>query len=203
MHECGKRRSIEGYSKGKGKQHLVGSLVDVDGKRKARCVGAFSDAVNFYEAEKVRVRKRIIAPIASHRGVRYKQLVEAALVYNEQSHRDQRNFAQRLEATLDQFGHRMATPSHPRKSQSGSPKWRTSESGRQRPSSLQGRNEQGVQTCIADGKVSRNPARLVPQRKESNGRVRFLSEQEEKRLRVASLVGQIAFRNLKWRFIPA
>ncbi len=38
---------------------------------------------------------------------------------------------------------------------------------------------------IADGKVSRNPARLVPQRKESNGRVRFLSEEEEKRLRAA------------------
>ncbi len=83
-------------------------FMDVDGKRKARCIGAFSDAVNFYEAEKVRVRKRIIAPVASHRGVRYKQLVEAALVYNEQSHRDQRNFAQRLLATLDQFGHRMA-----------------------------------------------------------------------------------------------
>jgi hypothetical protein len=26
--------------------------------------------VNFYEAEKVRVRKRILAPVASHRGVR-------------------------------------------------------------------------------------------------------------------------------------
>ena len=39
--------------------------------------------------------------------------------------------------------------------------------------------------AIADGKVSRNPARLVPQRKESNGRVRFLSEDEEKRLRAA------------------
>lgn len=38
---------------------------------------------------------------------------------------------------------------------------------------------------IADGKVSRNPARLVPQRKESSGRVRFLSEAEETQLRAA------------------
>ena len=38
-------------------------FVDVDGKRKARCVGNFSDAVDFYEAEKVRIRRRVIAPI--------------------------------------------------------------------------------------------------------------------------------------------
>jgi hypothetical protein len=53
-------------------------FVDVDGKRKSRCVGNFSDAVNFYEAEKVRIRKRILAPIAGHRGVRYSQLVDEA-----------------------------------------------------------------------------------------------------------------------------
>ena len=31
-------------------------FMDVDGKRKARCIGNFSDAVNFYEGEKVRMR---------------------------------------------------------------------------------------------------------------------------------------------------
>jgi hypothetical protein len=41
-------------------------FVDVDGKRKSRCVGNFSDAVSCYEAEKVRIRKRIIALVAEH-----------------------------------------------------------------------------------------------------------------------------------------
>ena len=39
--------------------------------------------------------------------------------------------------------------------------------------------------AIADGKVTRNPARLVPQRRESNGRIRFLTNEEEMRLRKA------------------
>ena len=39
--------------------------------------------------------------------------------------------------------------------------------------------------ALADGKVSSNPARLVEQRPEKNGRIRFLSAEEEKRLREA------------------
>ena len=161
-------------------------FVDVDGKRKATCIGSFSNAVDFYEAEKVRVRKRIIAPVASRRGVRYKQLVEAALVYNEQSHRDQRNFAQRLEATLDQFGHRMADTIITAEiaewfSQMEDERgWTPATINRYRAAM-----SKAFKLGIADGKVSRNPARLVPQRKESNGRVRFLLEEEEKRLRAA------------------
>jgi hypothetical protein len=38
--------------------------------------------------------------------------------------------------------------------------------------------------AIADGKVTRNPVKLVPQRPEANRRLRFLSLDEEKRLRV-------------------
>ena len=83
-------------------------FTDMDGKRKARCIGNFSDAVDFYEAEKVRIRKRIHAPVAGHRGVRYSALVDEALKFSEASHRDQRAFAQRLEVTREQFGHRVA-----------------------------------------------------------------------------------------------
>src|ERR1039457_4407649 len=161
-------------------------FVDVDGKRKATCIGSFSNAVDFYEAEKVRVRKRIIAPVASRRGVRYKQLVEAALVYNEQSHRDQRNFAQRLEAILDQFGHRMADTIITAEiaewfaQMEDERGWTPATINRYRAAM-----SKAFKLGIADGKVSRNPARLVPQHKESNGRVRFLLEEEEKRLRAA------------------
>ncbi len=39
--------------------------------------------------------------------------------------------------------------------------------------------------ALADGKVTSNPARLLEQRPENNARIRFLSEDEEKRLREA------------------
>ena len=38
---------------------------------------------------------------------------------------------------------------------------------------------------IQNRKVNSNPARLVPQRKEAAGKIRFLTDDEEKRLRVA------------------
>jgi integrase len=161
-------------------------FVDVDGKRKARCIGSFSDAVDFYEAEKVRVRKRILAPVASHRGVRYSHLVEAALIYNGQSHRDQRNFAQRLKTTLDHFGHRFADTITPAEiaewfsEMEDEREWTPATINRYRAAM-----SKAFKLGIADGKVSRNPARLVPQRKESNGRLRFLSEGEDERLRAA------------------
>jgi hypothetical protein len=39
--------------------------------------------------------------------------------------------------------------------------------------------------ALADGKVNSNPARLVEQRAENNARIRFLSADEEMRLRAA------------------
>ena len=39
--------------------------------------------------------------------------------------------------------------------------------------------------ALADGKVTSNPARLVEQRAENNARIRFLSADEEARLRAA------------------
>src|ERR1700688_2775732 len=39
--------------------------------------------------------------------------------------------------------------------------------------------------AFADGKVTSNPARLVEQRPENNARLRFLSDEEEKVLRIA------------------
>jgi site-specific recombinase XerD len=40
--------------------------------------------------------------------------------------------------------------------------------------------------ALADGKVTSNPARMVEQRAENNARIRFLSADEEKRLRARS-----------------
>jgi len=161
-------------------------LVDVDGKRKARCVGNFSDAVNFYEAEKVRIRKRILAPIAGHRGVRYSQLVDEALKFSEASHRDRRVFAQRLEFTREHFGQRVADSITPADIAEWFAKmaderdWTPATINRYRAAM-----SKAFKIGIQNGKITVNPARLVPQRKEPAGKLRYLTDEEEVRLRLA------------------
>lgn len=161
-------------------------FVDVDGKRKARCIGNFSDAVNFYEAEKVRIRKRIHAPVAGHRGVRYGALVDEALKFSEASHRDQRVFAQRLEVTREHFGHRVADSITPAEIGEWFAKmvderdWTPATINRYRAAM-----SKAFKIGIQNGKVTANPARLVPQRKEPAGKIRFLTEEEDVRLRKA------------------
>lgn len=161
-------------------------FMDLDGKRKARCIGTFSDAVDFYEGEKVRIRKGVIAPVASHRGIRYGVLVDDALTYNETSHRDRRVFAQRLEVTREQFGNRIAETITP----ADISEWfaaKTDESG-WAPATVnryRAAMSKAFKIGIQNRKVSNNPARLVPQRKEPSGKIRFLTDDEEKRLRAA------------------
>jgi site-specific recombinase XerD len=161
-------------------------FVDVDGKRKARCVGNFSDAVNFYEAEKVRIRKRILAPVAGHRGVRYTQLVDEALKFSEASHRDQRVFAQRLEFTREYFGQRVADSITP----ADIAEWFTKMADERdwTPATInryRAAMSKAFKIGIQNGKITVNPARLVPQRKEPAGKLRYLTDEEEVRLRLA------------------
>jgi site-specific recombinase XerD len=161
-------------------------FVDVDGSRKARCVGTFSDAVNFYEEQKVRIRKRIVAPIPSHRGIRYAQLVDDALEYSKSEHRDQRSFGQRIEVTREQFGHRMAESITPADicewlaDMIDERDWSPATYNRYKAAM-----SKAYKLGIQHRKVTQNPARDVPQKPESAGRVRFLSDSEETRLRKA------------------
>lgn len=174
------------FERDKGSNIWWARFTDIDGKRKSRCVGTFSDACNFVDEQKVRVRKRIMAPIPSHRGVRYKQIVEDAIKQSDESRSDHRNFVQRLNTTVEQFGHRMADTIQPSEiadwfdEMEDDREWSNSTINRYRAAM-----SKAYKLALADGKVTRNPARLVPQRPESNGRLRFLTEEEEKRLRKA------------------
>jgi site-specific recombinase XerD len=174
------------FERQKGSNIWWARFVDVDGKRRARCVGTFSDAVNFYEEQKVRIRKRIIQPVPSQRGIRYKQLVDDAIKRSAEDRSDHRNFVQRLKTTVEQFGHRLADGIAPSEiaewfdlmeDERG---WSPATINRYRAAM-----SKVYKLGLADGKVGRNPARLVPHRAENNGKLRFLAEEEEKRLRVA------------------
>jgi site-specific recombinase XerD len=161
-------------------------FVDLDGKRKSRCIGTFNDAVDFYEGQKVRIRKGVIAPVVSHRGIRYGVLLDDALTYSKTSHRDQRVFAQRVEVTREQFGNRIAETITPADisewftAMTDERTWTPATVNRYRAAM-----SKAFKIGIQNRKVSSNPARLVPQRKEPPGKIRFLTNDEEKRLRAA------------------
>jgi site-specific recombinase XerD len=160
--------------------------VDVDGKRKARCVGTFGDAVNAYEENKARIRRGLLATPTQNRGVRYGALIDDALKLNEASSRDHRNFKQRLEVTREQFGHRVAESITPADigdwfaAMTDEREWTPATVNRYRAAM-----SKAFKLGIQNRKVNNNPARLVPQRKESAGKIRFLTGDEETRLRKA------------------
>ncbi len=171
--------------------------VDSDGKRKARCVGTFSDAVHAYEEAKVNVRKGLLAAPARLRGIRYGALIDDALKINEASSKDHRNFKQRLEVTRDKFGHRVAESITPAEisdwfaAMVDERDWTPATINRYRAAM-----SKTFKLGIQNRKVSNNPARLVPQRKEPAGKIRFLTQDEEKRLRVALKVRPLCIPQL-------
>lgn len=160
--------------------------VDVDGKRKARCVGTFGDAVNAYEENKARIRRGLVATPVRNRGVRYGALIDDALKLNEASSRDHRNFKQRLEVTREMFGHRVAESITPAEisdwfvAMTVERDWTPATINRYRAAM-----SKVFKSGIQNRKVNNNPARLVPQRKEPAGKIRFLTDDEEVRLRKA------------------
>ena len=174
------------FEKDKGSGIWWCRYVDVDGTRKSRSIGTFGDAVNFYEGEKARIRKHIVAPPATHRGIRYTKLVDDALKYSTKSHRDWRNFEQRLEVTREKFGHRVASSMSPSEIHEWLEEmvderdWSNGTFNRYRAAM-----SKVFKLAIGNSKLTVNPARLVPQKQESAGRLRFLTDEEETRLREA------------------
>lgn len=157
-----------------------------DGKRVSRCIGTFADARNFVDEQRVRVRKRIIAPVPSHRGVRYQQLVDDAIKQSDESRSDHRNFVQRLSVTVEQFGGRMADSIQPSeitewlKQTQKKRGWTNGTSNRVRAAM-----SKVFKIGLENSKVTRNPVKSVTQKSESAGRVRLLNDDEEKSLRAA------------------
>lgn len=174
------------FERDKGSNIWWARFTDIDGKRISRCVGTFTDACNFVDEQKVRVRKRIMAPVPSHRGIRYGQLADDAIKQSREDRGDHRNFVQRLNTTVEQFGHRMADSVQPSEiaewfdEMEDERDWSNATINRYRAAI-----SKVYKVAMADGKATRNPARLVPQRPEANSRLRFLTDHEEKRLRVA------------------
>jgi site-specific recombinase XerD len=165
------------------------------GKRVASKVGTYSAAVKIYDQRTTEIRLGILLPHSPRRGTKFSELVTDAIKFSEKHHRASKDFKQRVELALPVFGNRIAESITTREFQD----W-VDEKAEEREwtGGTQNRFKSSLSTVFREGmragKVSVNPARLIRRAKESLGRVRFLSYDEEAMLRkaiAANLPGRI------------
>jgi len=154
------------------------------GKRVTAKVGTFSTAAKAYDQRTTEIRLGFLLPVSRRRGTKFSELVTDAIKFSEKHHRATMDFKQRVELALPAFGDRIAESITTRELQD----W-VDEMAEEREWSggTQNRFKSSLSTVFREGmragKVSVNPARLIRRSKESLGRVRFLSYEEEARLR--------------------
>lgn len=174
------------YEKVKGSGVWWIRYTTLQGKRRAESVGQYEAAVNIYTERMDAVRAGRLEPVPHRRGMLFETLVADALKFSQGSHKDKKNFKQRVEAALPVFGRRVAesiTPADLRDwltDMAEDNVWSNGTFNRYKAAL-----SKVFKLAVAELKVSSNPARLVPQRKESMGRVRYLTDPEEARLRQA------------------
>lgn len=165
------------------------------GKRVTSKVGTFSAAVRVYDQRTTEIRLGILLPKSPRRGTKFSDLVTDATKFSEKHHRASKDFKQRVELALPEFGNRIAESITTRELQD----W-LDEMAEEREwtGGTQNRFKSSLSTVFREGmragKVSINPATLIRRSKESLGRVRFLSYEEEAKLRraiAATLPGRI------------
>jgi integrase len=156
---------------------------DGSGRYKREKVGRRSDAIALYHKRKEGARLGQKMPDnIRHRGITFGTLADSVIEYSKVHHKDTRNVEQRIRSLKDEFGLRVAADITPNDIDTflTSLKRTPATANRYRATiSLVYRE------AIRNGKVSHNPARLVKQRRENNARTRFLTRDEERRLRDA------------------
>ena len=165
------------------------------GKRITSKVGTFAAAVHVYEQRTAAIRLGVLLPHSPRRGVKFSDLVTDASKFAEKHHRASKDFKQRANLAVEAFGDRAAESITTRDLQD----W-IDEMAEEREwtGGTRNRFKSTLSTVFREGmrsgKINVNPARLIRRSKESLGRVRFLSYDEEAKLRkaiAATLPGRI------------
>ena len=168
---------------------------DQNGKRITAKVGTYAAAVHVYEQRTAAIRLGVLLPHSPRRGVRFSELVTDAIKFAEKHHRASKDFKQRANLAKDEFGDRIAESITTTELQDWIDEMAED---REWTGGTRNRFKSTLSTVFREGmragKVNVNPARLVRRSKESLGRVRFLSFEEEAKLRkaiAATLPGRI------------
>jgi integrase len=153
----------------------------VEGKLKREKVGRKGDAIALYQQRKSETRAGAKLPDnMRNTGVKFKDLSDAILTYSAAHHRDTRNIKNRLSRVLPDFGERAAGKIKPQDID----EWLTANTKTPATSNrYRALFSLIYREALRNGKVSSNPARLVRQRHEDNAVIRWLTDEEETRLR--------------------
>ena len=147
-------------------------------------VGRRGDAIKLYKIRKADILRGVKMPAnMKDKGIKFSVLAQEAIDwYVNHDRRDVRNFKGRMKFILEAFADRVADEIKPSDIDAwiSSHKW--SAATKNRYKNVFGKT---FKIALADGKVTGNPARMVEQRAENNARIRFLSADEEERLREA------------------
>jgi len=155
----------------------------VDGVLKREKVGTHGAAKELLIKRKNEIREGIKMPENMRQAsVRFKTLCDAILLYSEKHHRDFRSVKIRVKRLAAEFGEMPADKIKPAEIDAWLSKVTKTPATSNRYRAL---FSLIFREAIRNGKVASNPARLVRQRAENNGRIRFLTEAEETSLRDA------------------
>ena len=145
------------------------------GKRHREKVGRKSDAIKLYQTRKADATAgRKLPPLRNSKSVTVSELIDDALEFSA-DHKDKRNYKSKGEIVRNALGSVHAAELTPQELE----RWLRSHC---KTAATANRYKAFVSLCyregVRNGKVSVNPARLVRQRKEGTGRLRFLSQEE-------------------------
>jgi integrase len=154
-----------------------------EGVLKREKVGTKKNAIDLLTKRKNDIRAGIKMPENMRQtSVRFKTLCDDILVYSKQHHRDFRSVEIRVRKIAAEFGEKSADKIKPAEIDAWLSKVTKTPATSNRYRAL---FSLIFREALRNGKVPGNPARLVRQRAENNGRIRFLTEDEEGRLREA------------------
>lgn len=179
----GKRyRGISGRSGG-----FVFRYTDAQGREHRKICRTRDDALALYHEKKARSNRgeKLPAPPMLRRNkVTFAEIVHDALHYSKQRKRSYRTDVTRFAQLKEWFGNRIAETVTPKEIEDILN--RASEQGRWAASTFNHYRSLlslAYRLAIRDRGLTMNPARSVSHRREDNSRVRFLSREEERRLR--------------------
>jgi hypothetical protein len=147
-------------------------------------VGRRGDALKLYQVRKTDALRGVKLPTnMKNKGLKFEVIGKQAIDwYIEHGRKDFRSFRIRMNIIPKDFGQRIADEIKPTEIDALLSDHRWAPATKNRYKNIFGKT---FKIALADGKVNSNPARLVEQRLEKNGRIRFLSAEEEKTLREA------------------
>ncbi len=154
---------------------------DAMGRIRREKAGTKSTAIELYRKRKNEaLQGKKLPEKLRRRPATFREIAIDALAYSDQHKRSARNDHSRMEKPLAWFGDK---PAEALTAEEIERRFETEKCSAATWNRYRALLSLMYRLAIRDGKVKENPARLVQHKTENNGRIRFLSLEEEKRLR--------------------